>query len=171
VWEVCAQASQQTGGILILANDNCPGQSVISGDDATIEAGMKLMSEAGAKRVVKLAVSIAAHSPLMESAAESFRQVLATTAFKRAHTVVYGNVNAAPLNDVDSIRRELDLQLTQSVRWTESVQGMVAAGAETFLELGPKDVLAGLLKRIDRSKTGRAVNSVESLQKLAADGG
>lgn len=171
VREVCAQASQQTGGILILANDNCPGQSVISGDDATIEAGMKLMSEAGAKRVVKLAVSIAAHSPLMESAAESFRQVLATTAFKRAHTVVYGNVNAAPLNDVDSIRRELDLQLTQSVRWTESVQGMVAAGAETFLELGPKDVLAGLLKRIDRSKTGRAVNSVESLQKLAADGG
>ncbi|MEZ4667270.1 MAG: hypothetical protein R3E39_05030 [Anaerolineae bacterium] len=82
---------------------------------------------------------------------------------------VYGNVDAAPLRDVDAIRRELSLQLTSSVRWTESVQAMVAAGAETFLELGPKDVLVGLLKRIDRSKAGRALNSAESLQKFVAD--
>lgn len=171
VREVCARASQQTGGVLILANDNCPGQSVISGDDATIEAGMKLLTEAGAKRVVKLAVSIAAHSPLMQSASAEFQQVLASTGFTSPHVPVYGNVDAVPLNDVDAIRRELGLQLTNSVRWTESVQAMIAAGAETFLELGPKDVLVGLLKRIDRSKTGRALNNVEGIQKFIAESG
>jgi [acyl-carrier-protein] S-malonyltransferase len=165
VREVCVRASQQTGGVLILANDNCPGQSVISGDDGTLEVGMQLLTEAKAKKVVKLAISIAAHSPLMESASAEFRQVLATTQFVAPHVPVYGNVDAAPLVDVDAIRRELDLQLTNSVRWTESVQAMVAAGAEVFLELGPKDVLSGLLKRIDRSKSGKAINSVESLQK------
>lgn len=165
VREICARASQQTGGVLILANDNCPGQSVISGDDATLEVGMQLLSEAKAKKVVKLAISIAAHSPLMESVSAEFRQVLATTQFTTPRVPVYGNVDAAPLVDVDAIRRELDLQLTNSVRWTESVQAMVAAGAEIFLEFGPKDVLTGLLKRIDRSKSGKAINSVESLQK------
>ena len=171
VREVCARASQQTGGVLILANDNCPGQSVISGDDATIELGMKLLSEAGAKRVVKLAISIASHSPLMQSASAEFQQVLAATAFSPPQVPVYGNVDAAPLKDVDAIRRELGLQLTNSVRWTESVQAMVAAGAETFLELGPKDVLVGLLKRIDRSKSGRALNTVGSIQKFVGDSG
>ncbi len=167
--EICAQASQQTGGVLILANDNCPGQSVISGDSATLEVGMQLLSEAKAKRVVKLAISIAAHSPLMESASAEFRQVLAATQFLTPGVPVYGNVDASPIADVDAIRHELDLQLTNSVRWTESVQAMVAAGADTFIELGPKDVLVGLLKRIDRSTSGKAINSVESLQKFAAE--
>lgn len=168
VKEVCLRASQQTGGVLILANDNCPGQSVISGDDATLEVGMRLLSEAKAKKVVKLAISIAAHSPLMESASAEFRQVLASTQFAAPRVPVYGNVGASPLADVDAIRKELDLQLTNSVRWTESVQAMVSAGAQTFLEFGPKDVLTGLLKRIDRSRTGKALNSVESLQKVIA---
>ncbi len=166
VREVCLKASQQTGGVLILANDNCPGQSVISGDDATLEVGMQLLSDAKAKRVVKLAISIAAHSPLMESASAEFRQVLASTHFVSPRVPVYGNVHASPLADVDAIRKELDLQLTNSVRWTESVQAMVSSGAETFLEFGPKDVLTGLLKRIDRSKSGKALNGVESLQKF-----
>ncbi len=169
VREVCTRASQQTGGILILANDNCPGQSVISGDDATLEVGMQLLSEAKAKKVVKLAISIAAHSPLMESASAEFRQVLAATQFVAPGVPVYGNVDAAPLVDVDAIRRELDLQLTNSVRWTESVQAMVAAGAEVFLELGSKDVLTGLLKRIDRSKSGKAINGVENLRNWVSE--
>jgi [acyl-carrier-protein] S-malonyltransferase len=168
VREVCARASQQTGGVLVLANDNCPGQSVISGDDATIETGIKLAQEAGAKRAIKLAVSIAAHSPLMESASAAFRQALLATSFQAPSIPVYGNVEAAPLKDVDSIRKELDMQLTHSVRWTESVQAMVAAGAEQFIELGPKDVLVGLVKRIDRSKTGTALNSSAALQTFAA---
>jgi [acyl-carrier-protein] S-malonyltransferase len=169
VREVCAQASQQTGGVLVLANDNCPGQIVISGDDATIEVGMKLAQEAGAKRAVKLAVSIAAHSPLMESASAAFRQALLATTFQTPTVPVYGNVDAAPLQDVDAIRRELDMQLTHSVRWTESVQAMVAAGAEQFIEIGPKDVLTGLLKRIDRSKSGTPLNSASALQAFVAN--
>ncbi len=169
VREVCTRASQQTGGVLILANDNCPGQNVISGDDETLEVGMQLLSEVKAKKVVKLPISIAAHSPLMESASAEFRQVLANTEFTSPHVPIYGNVDADSLNDVDAIRRELDLQLTNSVRWTESVQAMIAAGAEMFVELGPKDVLTGLLKRIDRSKSGKAINSIESLQKLLGE--
>ncbi len=166
VREVCTRASQQTGGVLILANDNCPGQNVISGDDATLEVGMQLLGEAKAKKVVKLPISIAAHSPLMESASAEFRQVLAETQFAAPRVPIYGNVDASPLVDVDAIRRELDLQLTNSVRWTESVQAMIGAGAEVFIELGPKDVLTGLLKRIDRSKSGKAINTADSLQKL-----
>ncbi len=166
VMDVCARASQQTGGVLILANDNCPGQNVISGDDATIEVGLTLAKEAGAKKVVKLPISIASHSPLMASASEAFQQVLTDTAFQQPKVMVFGNVNAAPLQDIEAIREELNLQLTHSVRWTESVQAMIAAGAEVFLELGPKDVLTGLLKRIDRSKSGKALNGVETLQKF-----
>ncbi len=167
--EICAHASEKTGGVLILANDNCPGQSVISGDDATIEVGMQMLTEAKAKRVVKLPISIAAHSPLMESASAEFRQVVASTQFTEPHVPIYGNVDAALLANVTAIRRELDLQLTNSVRWTESVQAMIASGAELFVEMGPKDVLTGLLKRIDRSKTGKAINNVETLQKFLAE--
>lgn len=163
VKDVCARASQQTGGILILANDNCPGQSVISGDDATIEVGLELAKAAGAKRAVKLAVSIAAHSPLMESASADFRKALEAAPFQSPRIPVIGNVEASPLSDVTGIRRELDMQLTHSVRWTESVQTMISSGVDTFLELGSKDVLVGLIKRIDRSKSGRALNSAETL--------
>lgn len=166
VRDVCSRASAETGKVVILANDNCPGQSVISGDEAALEVGMNLAKEAGAKKVVKLAVSIASHSPLMESAASEFQQVLANTLFKTSSIPVYGNVEAAPLGDAESIRQELTSQLTHSVRWTESVQAMGAAGAEVFLELGPKDVLTSLLKRIDRAKSGRALNGVESLHKF-----
>ena len=147
VKEICARASQQTGGILVLANDNCPGQNVISGDDATIEVGMVLAKEAGAKKVVKLPISIASHSPLMESASAEFRRTLAATNFQPPRVPIYANVDPAPLKDLGAIRRELDLQLTHSVRWTESVQAMIAAGAEVFLELGSKDVLTGSGRR------------------------
>ncbi len=167
--EVCAHASEKTGGVLILANDNCPGQSVISGDDATIEVGMQMLTEAKAKRVVKLPISIAAHSPLMESASAEFRQVVASTQFAEPQVHIYGNVDAASLANITAIRRELDLQLTNSVRWTESVQAMIASGAELFVEMGPNDVLTGLLKRIDRSKTGKAINNVETLQKFFSE--
>lgn len=166
--EVCARASQQTGGVLVVANDNCPGQLVISGDDATIDAGMALAKEAGAKRVVKLAVSIASHSPLMAPASEAFREALAAAAFSAPRLPVYGNVNAAPLTTVEAIRDELGRQLTHAVRWAESVQAMIAAGASRFVELGPKDVLAGMMKRIDRAAPGIALNSAEAVRAFAA---
>jgi [acyl-carrier-protein] S-malonyltransferase len=161
--EACAQASAQTGGTLVLANDNCPGQVVISGDERTIEVGMELAKAAGAKRAVKLAVSIAAHSPLMAPAAAAFRTALDSTAFSLPTMPVYGNVDAQPLTSVDAIRDELDRQLTSSVRWTETIQHMSAAGITHYVELGPKDVLTGLLKRIDKAVSGTALNSAAAL--------
>lgn len=167
VRQLCAEAADAFGGVLVLANDNCPGQIVISGDNETLDKALEMAKAAGAKRAVKLAVSIAAHSPLMESAASAFRAVLAQTPFHPPTMTVYGNVNAAPLDSADAVRAELDAQLTQSVRWTESVRRMIADGASRFLELGPKDVLTGLLKRIDSSKSGVAVNSAKALQDFA----
>lgn len=168
VREICARAAQETGGVLVLANDNCPGQIVISGDDATLDVGLNLAKEAGVKRAVRLPISIAAHSPLMEPASHQFRQTLDKTEFHPPSVPVYANLSATPLEDVNAIRGELGAQLTGGVRWTESIQAMTAAGVETFVELGPKDVLTGLLKRIDRSKTGVALNSVDSLCQFVA---
>lgn len=161
--EACAAASAKTGKTLVVANDNCPGQVVISGDDETLEIGMELAKAAGAKRAVKLAVSIAAHSPLMASAADAFRQAVAAAPIRAPNVPVIGNVNAAPLESVEAIREELGQQLTQAVRWTESVQRMRKAGITHFYELGPKDVLTGLIKRIDRDAIYMAVNSTASL--------
>lgn len=171
VSDICARASQETGGVLVLANDNCPGQVVISGDDATLDVALVLAKEAKVKKAVKLQISIAAHSPLMEPAAAMFRQTLAGVTFHTPLMPLYGNLTAAPLTSVDAIRHELDAQLTGSVRWTESVQAMVAAGAEQFIELGPRDVLVGLLKRIDRGVSGVALNSTENLRHFAEERG
>ena len=144
------RASLQTGKPLVLANDNCDGQLVISGDDRP-RSGAALATERGAKRVVPLAVSVASHSPLMESITPAFRQTLAATAFDAPAVPVIGNVTAAPLTSADAIRDELGAQLTSTVRWTESVQYMRGQGIDTFIEVGPKDVLTGLVKRIDRA--------------------
>ena len=105
----------------------------------------------------------------MQSSAEKFRQALASTAFQTPQIPVYGNVNAAPLTDVDAIRAELGAQLTSPVRWRESMEAMIAAGAQTFVEVGPKDVLTGLMKRIDGSKTTVNLNSVENLKLFVGD--
>lgn len=163
---VCKQAAAQTNGALVVANDNCPGQVVISGDFATLDVGMELAKTAGAKRVVKLAVSIAAHSPLMQPASDALGRSIAATDFTAPNFPVYANVSAAPLNDVTAIREELNQQLTHAVRWSTSVQAMIAAGVERFIEIGPKDVLSGLVKRIDRSKNTLALNSGDALKAI-----
>jgi len=161
---LCEQVARQTGGVLVLANDNCPGQTVISGDERSIEAALEAAPAAGAKRAVRLAVSIAAHSPLMESASADFRRALDRVSFHRPHMPVYANIDASPLTTVESIRQELEQQLTHSVLWTDSVQAMTAAGITTFVEIGPKDVLTGLLKRIDRGAARFTLNDLASLQ-------
>jgi [acyl-carrier-protein] S-malonyltransferase len=170
VSELCEQASKEVGKAVVMANDNCPGQVVISGDNTALERAIALSTEAGAKRAVKLAVSVAPHSPLMEAASTQFREALAKTTFHTPRVPVYANVSAQPLTTVEEIRAELDKQLTHSVRWTDSVRAMIAAGAERFVELGPKDVLCGLLKRIDRSKPGIPLNSAQALQQFIAQG-
>lgn len=167
--EVCEQAQGQTGGVLVVANDNAPGQVVISGDHATLNTGIEMAKAAGAKRAVKLSVSIAAHSPLMSSAAEAFGRKVAETAFNPPRIPVYANVSAAPLTEIEAIRGELNQQLTQNVRWTLCVQAMIGAGITHFVEIGSKDVLTGLLKRINRSATGITLNNVESLQTFVTE--
>lgn len=166
VHEICAAVQSETGGVLVLANDNCPGQIVISGDVASIDLGIIRAKEAGARRAVRLAVSIASHSPLMSSAAEEFAAALASTPFTETAWPVYANVNAMPVQGADAMRAELALQLTHSVRWVESVRAMIAAGAHTFVEIGSKDVLTNLLKRIDGGKAGVALESVATLQEF-----
>jgi [acyl-carrier-protein] S-malonyltransferase len=167
VRDICERAAAQTGGVLVLANDNCPGQVVISGSEEALQAGIHLAKQAGAKRAIRLQISIAAHSPLMESAAEELRRTLAVMPFQPPHTAVMGNNDVQLLDNVQMIRHALGRQLTGPVRWTGTIQAMIDAGAQTFLELGPKDVLTGLLKRIDRDKTGVALNSVSALHQFA----
>ncbi len=166
VRDLCHEVSQQTGKILVLANDNCPGQIVISGEKEAIEAALPIASERGAKRAVRLVVSVASHSPLMESITPDFRAALDQTPFTIPTTPIIGNVNALPLTSVDAIRAELGAQLTSPVRWTESAQYMLAQGVTTFIELGPKDVLSGLLKRIDRNTTRFTLNTAENVSNL-----
>ena len=166
VRDVCAAVSAETGGVLVLANDNCPGQIVISGEAAAVDAGMVRAKEAGAKRAVKLAVSIASHSPLMADAARSFAGALAETPFAVPNYPVYANVTAAPVSDPGAIREELAIQLTRPVRWTESVQAMIGAGARTFVEIGSKDVLTNLLKRIDSAAVGVNLSTAVALDQF-----
>lgn len=159
----CAAVSAQ-GGIVQVANDNCPGQIVISGDKAGMEAAMAALSAAGARRVMPLAVSIAAHSPLMQPAAEALQAAIAATPLAPPLVPVIGNTTAQPLTTVEAIQAELTAQLTGSVRWTTSMQFALEAGVTTFAELGPGDVLVGLIKRINRSATRWSINSPTSVQ-------
>jgi [acyl-carrier-protein] S-malonyltransferase len=168
VRELCAQVSQQTGQSLVLANDNCPGQLVISGHKGALEAALPLAIERGAKRAVPLTVSVASHSPLMESITPDFRAALSQAPFHKPGVPVIGNVQARPLDSIDAVRAELSDQLTSTVRWTESVNFMLGQGVNLFIELGPKDVLSGLIKRISRDAERITLNSAESVSAFLA---
>ncbi len=157
--EICAQAAAESGGIAQVANDNCPGQVVISGDKIGMEAAMRGAEAGGARKVIPLAVSIAAHSPLMAPAAVALRAAIDAITIRPPLIPVIGNTQAQLLTTPEAIRAELVAQLTGSVRWTGTLQAMLAAGVTTFVEIGPGEVLTGLVKRVDR-KAGRVnVNS------------
>ena len=166
--EVCAEASAATGGRVQIANDNCPGQIVISGENAALEKALELAKARGVRRAIKLPVSIASHSPLMQDAAAEFARDLAATPMQPPSAPVIGNVHAAPLAGPDEIRAELEAQLVSRVRWAESVRHILAHGVTTFVELGSKDVLTGLLKRIDANATGFASGTPEAIEQLTA---
>jgi [acyl-carrier-protein] S-malonyltransferase len=163
VRELVGQAKDQTNGVLVVANDNCPGQVVISGDSETLDVALQLAEAMKVRRAVKLPISIAAHSPLMQAASNEFNQILAQTSFSEPAIPVYGNGGAAPLTSASAIREALGKQLTGPVRWTETMQNMIGAGMERFIELGSQDVLSGLLKRIDRSPERITLNSADSM--------
>lgn len=147
VADICARAASASGDVVQVANYNSPGQVVISGGPAGVEAATALAKAAGG-RVMPLAVSIAAHSALMAPAVEAFAQRVAATPFAPPQTPVIGNVQALPLVSVEEIRSELVAQLTASVRWTATITAMIEAGVTRFVEIGPGAVLTGLVKRI-----------------------
>ena len=148
---VCAQASGT--GVVVPANRNCPGQIVISGEVDALEQAMALAKEAGAKRVARLGVSIASHSPLMTIANQAFNAELDRVDLGDPMVPVFGNVTAKPLLTAAEIDQELRLQMERPVDWTGTIEAMSASGVETFVELGPGSVLSGLIKRIDREAT------------------
>lgn len=138
-------------GVVVCANYNCPGQIVISGEEHAIDEACKLLSEAGARRALKLKVGGAFHSPLMEPARAELAAAIEKTEFHTPVCPVYQNVDAKPHTDPVEIKANLVAQLTSPVRWTASVQQMVADGADEFTELGPGKVLQGLVSKIDKT--------------------
>jgi [acyl-carrier-protein] S-malonyltransferase len=144
---LCAQAEAETGDVARVANYNAPGQVVVSGGSAGINAVMELVKQAGGRPRL-LAVSIAAHSPLMASAAEEFARHVADAPFRAPKVPVVGNLSACPLETPEEIRAELVGQLTGSVQWTGSIFKLQEMGAARYVEVGPGDVLTGLVKRI-----------------------
>ncbi len=142
---ICADITEE---IVVPANYNCPGQVVISGSAAGIQLAEERLKAAGAKRVVPLAVSGAFHSPFMEPAQTEFAEAVQNMSFSVPRCPVYQNVNAQPTTDPAQLKANLIAQLTSPVRWTQSVEQMVANGATEFLECGPGKVLQGLIKKI-----------------------
>ena len=144
VEEVCASCE----GVVVAANYNCDGQIVISGEKSAVEAACVKMKEAGARRALPLPVGGAFHSPLMEPARAELAEGIEKTSFKIPVCPVYQNVTALPSTDPDEIKANLLAQLTSPVRWTQSVRNMAADGASEFVELGPGNVLQGLISKI-----------------------
>ncbi len=149
VEEICAGVD----GVVVCANYNCPGQIVISGEEPAIDAACEKLLAAGAKRALKLKVGGAFHSPCMEPARAELAAAIENTQFSTPVCPVYQNVDALPHTDPAEIKANLVAQLTAPVRWTQSVQNMVADGATEFVELGPGKVLQGLVSKISRDVT------------------
>jgi len=157
VEEICADVAAKEKEIVVAANYNCPGQIVISGTMKGVDAACEKFKAAGAKHIVHLQVGGAFHSPLMEPAKEELAAAIESTKFSQPICPVYQNVNALPSTDITEIKKNLILQLTAPVRWTQSVQKMVDDGAKTFVECGPGRVLQGLVKKIHREAETRSL--------------
>jgi [acyl-carrier-protein] S-malonyltransferase len=138
-------------GVVVAANYNCPGQLVISGEVPAVEAACAALSEAGARRALMLPVGGAFHSPLMEPAREELASAIAQADIQAPRCPIYQNVSAEPTSDPDLIRQQLVAQLTAPVRWTQTMQTMIADGASEVTEVGPGKVLQGLFKKVDRA--------------------
>jgi [acyl-carrier-protein] S-malonyltransferase len=146
VEDICASID----GVVVAANYNCPGQLVISGEYKAVEEACEKMKEAGAKRALILPVGGAFHSPMMEPAREELAAAIEATTFSTPICPVYQNVTASAVSDAEEIKKNLIIQLTAPVRWTQSVQQMIADGATSFTEVGPGKVLVGLVGKINK---------------------
>lgn len=146
---ICAD----TPGTVVAANYNCPGQLVISGDINAVNLACEKLTEAGAKRALLLPVGGAFHSPLMEPAREELAAAIENTVFAKPACPIYQNVSTFAVNNPDTIKKNLMFQLTAPVKWTQSIQNMIKDGGTEFIEVGPGNVLQGLMRKIDRSVT------------------
>jgi [acyl-carrier-protein] S-malonyltransferase len=150
VEEVCASID----GVVVAANYNCPGQLVISGETTAVEKACEAMKVAGAKRAIILPVGGAFHSPMMEPAREELAAAIEATTFSEPICPVYQNVTAMAVSDAAEIKKNLIIQLTAPVKWTQTVQQMIADGASSFTEVGPGNVLIGLVGKINKEVPG-----------------
>jgi [acyl-carrier-protein] S-malonyltransferase len=166
--DVCRRAAAEAGGACVAANYNAPGQVVISGDVAAVERAVELAREAGARRAMRLNVSGAFHSPLMDVAEAGLAERLEGVRLDPPAFPVVSNVTAAPVREPAEAKRLLVEQLTAPVRWTESMRRMRAEGLQRFLELGPGSVLAGLMKRIDRDAEVRSLGTADEVERFLA---
>ncbi|HUG62313.1 MAG TPA: ACP S-malonyltransferase, partial [Methylomirabilota bacterium] len=147
-------ARARTAGVVTVANANCPGQTVISGEIGALTRAIDLAKEQGAKRVARLAISIASHSPLMAKASSQLGELVNKAPLRAPLVPIVANVTGRAITTADEIRQELAHHVERPVNWTRSVREMVDTGATTFVEVGPGQVLSGLIKRISRdSKT------------------
>jgi [acyl-carrier-protein] S-malonyltransferase len=165
VQTVCDAASEV--GRVRLANFNCPGQTVISGEDRGVKRAIEMAREKGAKRTLELPVSGAFHSDLMKPAIEALSAALEGITFSKPHIPVVPNVTATPTTDPDEIKRLLIDQVVSPVRWAESVASMIETGVDHAYEVGPGSTLKGLVRRIDRSLTVETAGTIEDFAKVA----
>ena len=149
--QIVEQTCEAVDGIVVAANYNCPGQLVISGEVSAIQKACELLTEKGARRALVLPVGGAFHSPMMEPAREELAAAIKETQFNEPSCPVYQNVPASAVTSATEIKENLILQLTAPVKWTQSIQAMVADGGTEFIEVGPGKVLQGLMRKIDRS--------------------
>jgi [acyl-carrier-protein] S-malonyltransferase len=169
ILEICDEIRRSTGGMVVLANDNCPGQAVISGDEAALEAAMALAGSRGAKKAMRLPVSVAVHSPLMQPAGEAFYAAVEQTPIHKPLVPVVGNVGASLMYDVGALKEELERQIASAVLWADSVQTMLDAGVTHFIEFGPGGVLVGLVKRISREAKRSSLETPADVLALVQD--
>ncbi|MGB8647911.1 MAG: ACP S-malonyltransferase [Anaerolineae bacterium] len=162
--EICSEA-----GAVQVANMNAPGQLVISGEKEALDRAIGLAKKAGAKRAIPLAVSIAAHSELMRPAVDQFRAAVMATSIHPPTLPVLSNVTVEPLATVEAIQNEMLAQLTSPVQWVKTIELMASQGIHLFLELGPKDVLAGLIKRITTGTTAISIGTPAAIQNLRGE--
>lgn len=167
VEKACKEAVDEIGKAVQIANYNSPGQVVISGDTEALARAIELLRARGGRRIIPLAVSIAAHSPLMASVVEEYRTAVDETPMRAPEAQVVANISARSLSGVEEIRDELAGQLTWPVRWTASMQWMVGQGVTRFVELGPGHVLGKLMQRIEPNVEAVSVGNLASMEALS----
>ena len=164
VAEACAKAREK--GIVAPANYNCPGQMVISGEIGALVEATNLAVQMGARKAIRLAISIASHSPLMQRASEQLAEAVGRFRLADAQVPVVANISAQVITTCEDIRRELNEQICRAVQWAQSVQRMLEDGTSVFIEVGPGQSLSGLIKRVGRGAEVMSVSDAASLEKL-----